>query len=240
MTPKEYLAALENYNSNRPTPFVTGLCGRILRGRPNQTPDEFETLTDTPQSRIVIMLTDSNGLSQFFGKSDYQKCITVGHAPHHIESKVKAGYVYKLVVFPETSALLGTWDSVFNLCAEVYPDITNSIRQHSSEIVKLAKTGGNDPLVPFEKAAGYLFKDVDDANHPKFMDIDRYRKSSQGMLELRALLYHTLHLRELFRGDGFTYDESGRKGVKEYLMRNQPIATIPGHVLTPLNVVLPV
>jgi hypothetical protein len=238
MTPNEYIHTLQNFGAGRAVPFVSGLCGRILRGRPNQTPDEFETLTDTPQSRIVIMLTDSNGLSRFFGKTDYQKCVIVGHAPHHIETKVKAGYVYKLVVFPETSALVGTWESVFNLTTQVYPDIASSVHQHSGEIRKMAVSGGIAPLQPFEKDAGYLFKDVDDPAHPKFMDIDRYRQSAQSLVELRALLYHTLHLRELFRGDGYTYDEHGRMGVKEYLMRNCPIATIPGHVLINLNVSL--
>lgn len=236
MTPNEYMEALENEG---PTPYVSGLCGRIIRGRPGRTPDEFETLTDTPESRIVIMLTDSSGLARFFGKSDYQKCVTVGHAPHHIESKVKSGYKYKLVVFPETSALVGTWESVFNLTCQVYPDISTSVRKHCGEIVKMAASGAVAPLAPFETMAGYAFKDVDDPVNPKFMDIDRYRQSSQSMLELRALLYHTLHLRELFRGDGYTYDEAGRRGVKEYLMRNCPIATIPGHVLKDLNVVLP-
>lgn len=239
MTPQEYVDALQNFGAGRPVPWVRGLVGRILRGRPGQTPDEFETLTDTPQSRLVIMLTDSSGLSRFFGKSDYQKCITVGHAPHHIEGKVKAGYVYKFVVFPETSALTGEWKSVWQICASVYPDIAASVQQHARTIIQMSHDGGITPLKLFEDQAGYLFKDADDPADPRFMDIDRYRASQKTALDLRKLLYHTLHLRELFRGDGYTYDESGRRGVQEYFLRNCPIASIPGHVVLDLNVALP-
>ena len=239
MTPQQYATILTNFNPATPVPFVEGLVGRILRGRPGQTPDEFETLTDTPQSRLVIMLTDSSGLSRFFGKTDYQKCIIVGHAPHHIQDKVSKGYVYKLVVFPETAAKLATWESVFQIARELYPDIDPALRQHKADMVQLARVGGMAPLAPFEVQAGYKFKDADDPSDPRFMTIDAFRQSNRGLVELRALFYHTLHLRELYRGDGYTYDERGRRGVVEYLMKNCPIAQIPNHVLMDLNVVLP-
>lgn len=71
------------------------------------------------------------------------------------------------------------------------------------------------------------------------MTYEAWEKSDKGLTALRALLYHTLHLRELFAGDGFTYDENGKRGVKEYLMPNKTINDIAGHVLHDLDVKLP-
>ena len=42
-------------------------------------------------------------------------------------------------------------------------------------------------------------------------------ESEGTLIDVRAFLYHTIHLRELFSGDGFTSDEDGQKGLKEYM-----------------------
>lgn len=126
MTPQEYIDVLKTGRNPVPPPFVKGLCGRILRGK---TPDHFVKLSDDP-NRKVIMLTDSNGLSRFFGKSHYQMCCIVGHHPDHIKSKVNDGYTYKLVVFPESEAVVATWDGVFKVACEIYPALIPAIQQH--------------------------------------------------------------------------------------------------------------
>lgn len=251
MHPQEYVDLVKTGKRPVPQPFVNGLCGRILRGRPGT--DDFEKLSDD-KKRLVVMLTDATGLSKFFGKTAYDMCVMIGHHPDHIKSKVEAGFVYKLVVFPENEAILATWENVFKMTAEVYPDVAPFIQQHSQALKSIVdpKSGQLSPFDPIifenqrtkafaciEEIAGRKFMDCDKSDHADFMTHDSWQKSQKGLVDLRALLYHTLHLRELYAGDGYTYDEHGKKGVKEYLMLNKPIADIAGHVLHDLDVKLP-
>ena len=48
------------------------------------------------------------------------------------------------------------------------------------------------------------------------------------LIHVRQLLYDELGLRNLFRGDGFTYDDDGKRGPPEYLARNVPLGEIEG------------
>lgn len=57
------------------------------------------------------MLTDAEDLQSLLGKNSYQMLITIGHHPDHINQCLSEGKSYKIVVFPASSALEGTWDS---------------------------------------------------------------------------------------------------------------------------------
>ena len=238
MQPSEYINALKNVPS--PPPFVSGLCGRILRGK---TDADFERLSDDP-NRLVVMLTDSAGLAKMLGKTGYEMCVIVGHHPDHIKGKLVTGHIYKMVAFAENEAIVATWDNVFKLAGEVYPDLVPLFAKYGPELKsksywKADSTGVGSFLSGIEAEAGYKFMDVDRQDHPTFMTHAAFLQSAKGMCELRALLYHTLHLRELYSGDGYTYDQMGRKSVKEYLMLNKRIADIKGHVMLDLDVRLP-
>lgn len=228
MSPYDCIQILKRGGRPNPPPFVDGICGRILRGKTSQ---DFERLSDDP-NRVVVMLTDSDGLAKFFGKSGYNMCITVGHHPDHIKDKVSKGFTYKLVVFPTGEATLATWDNVLAMAQQVYPDTAAAIAKHGPSLKKMK-------FSEVELQGGYQFKDADETADPRFMSHAAFQASDKGLVALRALLYHTLHLRELYRGDGFTYDEHGKRGVPEYLLLNKRISDIAGHVLHDLDVVIP-
>jgi hypothetical protein len=138
-----------------------------------------------------------------------------------------------MVVFPASSALEGTWDGVVKLGSTVYPDVAPFLKKYRPEF-------GRIPYSVIEQMAGYKFKDADDPKDPRFMSHENFNKrQSKGLAAVRALLYHTLHLRELFRGDGFTYDEHGNRGVREYLLPNVEVSSIPGVIVHDLTVARP-
>ena len=225
LTPEQYLKVLALGFQLEPPPFVRGLCGRIIRGK---TAADFEKLSDDP-NRLVVMLTDSQGLGKMLGKTGYQMLITVGHHPDHIKKQLAAGKSYKIVVFPEGSALLATWDNLLGITSKVYPDV-------AADCAKLGMALKSTKYADIEKAAGYKFADVDDPGNARFMSHAAYLAGARNAETLRALMYHTLHIRELFAGDGFTYDEHGKRGVKEYFMLNEVIANIPGAVVADIQV----
>jgi len=228
MSPDQYLKVVSLGFNLSPPPFVSGLCGRIIRGK---TVQDFEKLSDDP-NRLIVFLTDSNGLSKMFGKTGYEMLITVGHHPDHIAKQLAAGKSYKFVVFPESEAQPATWDGLFKATQDVYPDLAGDLLNHSTKL-------RTSKYAEWELAANIKFADVDDPAHPEYVSYQSYKTGSRDALALRRLMYHTLHIRELFRGDGFTYDEQGRRGVREYLMPNKAIADIKGSVIQDLDVRLP-
>lgn len=225
MTPQEYIDILQSGRAA----VVEGLFGRIIRGK---TPEDFTNLTDDP-NRVIVMLTDSAGLASFFSCPTHRHMLLkIGHAPDHIERQVTAGKTYQLVVFPATEGMLGDWDGIFTLTKEAYPSLAPVIEQH-------AETLRNTSYADLEAAAGYQFKTVDQPDNDRFLSFDRLKDiASPTAWQLRAFLYHVLHLREQYSGDGFTYDDQGRQGVREYIIRNKPISDIPGAVRWDMNVQL--
>ncbi|HEC37877.1 MAG TPA: hypothetical protein ENI29_06545 [bacterium] len=188
---------------------ITGICGRILRGK---SPKDFETLTDDPQRKIV-MLMGADGLEKLLGKSGYEALITIGYMLDYIEYKVKNGFQFKLVIFHEGEiAKLATWDDVALIVSQIYPKAKSKI-YHQLEKVKLTK------FSEIERVANRKFNIIDKIGpeDKDFITYERLNNSEGTLIDVRAFFYHTVHLRELFSGDGFTYDANGERGLREYI-----------------------
>ena len=84
-------------------------------------------------------------------------------------------------------------------------------------------------------------KEIDkDENHPLWMSYEKYKQSSKSPLDTRLFLYCHLRLLELFRGDGFTYDQKGERGIKEFILPNQKCALLgDNYKFVPVKVELP-
>lgn len=210
---------------------ITGLCGRIIRGK---NPEDFETLTDDP-NRKVVMLIGEDGLENILGKTGYEMLVAIGYEKDYIQRKVNEGNKFKLVVFEEGSqAMLATWENLVKIIDMIYPAVTQKV---ANAIPQLKNT----PFEQIEKSADYGFSQVD-KNGPSdenFMTYDRFVKSQGSLEDVRAFLYFTIHLRELFSGDGYTYTFDGKKELKEYFIPNLPIKDIPNHEIMDIQVSIP-
>lgn len=210
---------------------VNGLCGRIIRGK---KPADFTTLSDDP-SRELVMLMGPDGLTKIMGKSGYEMLVAIGYEPEYLEHKVNEGNLFKLVVFPEGGAAkIATWDNVVDVVSSVYPEAELKLRRHLAAFKKKS-------FAEIESEAGFRFLDVEKAgkSDPRFMTYDRFRSSFGSLSETRAFLYFSVHLRELFSGDGYTYDSKGTRGMMEYIVPNKPIAELGDHRIVDIAVAIP-
>ena len=66
-----------------------------------------------------------------------------------------------------------------------------------------------------------------------------FNNSEGTLIDVRAFLYHIVHLRELFSGDGFTYEEDGKKGLREYIAPNCRLEELGEYHLIDMNINLP-
>jgi len=234
-TPASYLEAL---NAGE-TAQVSGLCGRLIRGK---KPEDFETLSDDSTRRVVIPV-DSKGLQDLLGKSGYEMLITVGYdIPSIAQKVVDEGCQFKLVVFPEgTDALLGTWENVVQVVTIAYsdfPEVGQRMTRHFSE---LAQNFSHQTFDAFESRVGFDCSEVDaeGSTDVRYMTVDRYLQSDDSADNARLFLYFSVHLRELFAGDGWTRLNDGQKGVQEFLIPNGQISNLGGAQMSDIDVQFP-
>ena len=210
---------------------VSGVCGRIIRGR---VPGDFETMTDDP-SRKLVMLMGADGLAKLPGLSGYEMLVEIGYEASYIERKVTEGNQFKLVVFPEGGpAKLATWGNVIAVVSSVYPDIASKLQRNAKELASVS-------FDEIERRAGFDFSEVDKAGpaDPRYMTHERFAARSGTLVDVRAFLYFTVHLRELFTGDGYTKTTDGRRGMMEYIAPNARLSDLGEHALITLTVTLP-
>jgi nicotinamidase-related amidase len=217
-----------------PTNKVEGLVGRILRGK---NPSDFNTLTDDP-SRKVVFLVDSDGLGKLPGLSGYEMLIKVGYTEDYLKTKVEEGCKFKLVVFPEGQvAKLATWDNTLDILSEVYPEFAQIFNNPNVRDQLKSST-----FTQLQSSAGFDFAAIDKAgkNDPKYMTADRFSAIKRPSLtDIRAFLYFSVYLKELFTGDGYTRTGSGQRGVPEYIIPNKPIAQLGPSRIMDIEVKIP-
>ncbi len=101
------------------------------------------------------------------------------------------------------------------MVSEIYPEVKKKIYNRLEELK-------NTPFSEIEKRADRKFNEIDKngTEDSNFMTYERFKQSEGTLVDVRAFLYHTVHLRELFSGDGFTYEEDRQRGLKEYIAPN--------------------
>lgn len=207
---------------------VAGLCGRVLRGR---AAEDFRSLGDDP-GRRVVMLMGSDGLEHVCGRPGRSVLRGIGYTEEYVDRLLAEGTRFGLVVLPEVlaGARLATWDAVVDVAAEVYPEVAGALLAQREALKSRT-------VEELETLAGRRFADSAGG-----MTAERFANGPQGLVNTRAFLYHTVQLRDLFSGDGFTYrtredrDAERNPVLREYVVRNRPLGELPGHVLVDLDV----
>lgn len=211
---------------------VNGLCGRIIRGT---KPSDFITLTDDP-NRKLVMLMGPDGLEQIMSQTGYEALVTIGYEPNYIVRKVvDEGNQFKLVVFAEGGeAKLATWENVVEIVGSVYP-LALSPLYRSLNFFK------NTSFEEIERTAEFNFAEVDKTGiaDNRFMTYERFIAGNQNAIAAREFLYFTIHLRELFAGDGYTYDAQRNRGLMEYIVPNKPLVELGNYDLIDMSVSVP-
>jgi nicotinamidase-related amidase len=238
MEPRDYTRLLTSNNKGN----VSGLCGRILRGKAE---GDFRTLTDD-SSRKVVMLVGPDGLERLLGKNGYDMLIEIGYEPDYIEQKLNEGTQFRLAVFKEgAEASPATWDNTRELLCKIYPDVSKKLLNSMTRLKEIygKYQSPREAFKALETLTGHSFKDVDAIGDSdmRYMTYDRYRYITERsvleeVINTRAFLYFAVYLKELYSGDGYTYTADGRKGLMEYIVPNLPLDNLGTHELIKLDV----
>lgn len=225
MTPDEYIRLLQEKQAVSNVP--PGLFGRIIHGTEDT---DFEVLSPKVNRRLVMVLAE-DGLLLATKLPAYQMLAEIGYLPPYMKYLLEGGYRFQMLAFANKQPLFATWPNVIQAVCDSYPEVAGKIEPHLS-IFQQTKY----PL--FEKEAGYEFGPVDRAGpeDERFMTLGRFRRCSGTVLEARAFLYFTVRLFEHFRGDGYTSDRPGHRGLKEFIIPNQTLAELGNFAVCDLTV----
>ncbi|MBY0552284.1 MAG: hypothetical protein K2W95_33705 [Candidatus Obscuribacterales bacterium] len=207
---------------------ATGLYGRIIRGK---KPADFEALTHDAD-RLIVLLLGEDGLENLVGLTGRQMLVDIiRYTDQHITDLLASGHEFKLVVFPTSTTAnvkQATWPNTVDFASGVYPLVETKLR---AQLAALQST----PYADIEAAAGYKFYDAYMAGDKdsRYMTYERLQASEGNLVQVRAFLFHTLHLRELFEGTGFTAAQ------QEHFVLNAKLQDIVPHLLLPLDMTVP-
>jgi len=87
------------------------------------------------------------------------------------------------------------------------------------------------PWSYFEESAPFNWQQVarNGRSDPYHITYQKLINASGTLLEVRSFLYYEIGMKELYRGDGFTYTLNGSKGYPEYFAVNQKVSDFNSH-----------
>lgn len=225
---------------------VTGIVGRILRGK---DPADFETITNDIKrdgarnpvrdaagnvipNRMLGLCVDANACGDLIGLAGntYAMLKSVGYSETDVEHYAAEDLDWKLAVFEDNGSSLmtqATWDNIIDLAQKLYPQVAVLIEGQRPELKRTTFAG------IMGLSGGWTWKPRM-SHETGFMSPEALMRSSGSLVEVRRFFFDTLQLRELYRGDGWTYNASGVRGVAEYLVPSVPLAKIGKYELIDL------
>jgi hypothetical protein len=204
-----------------------GLCCRLMRGRGDE---EFEWLGFPPSSKRVTWVSIASNLSLnslLFDKTQAIKNVAnfMGKPLDWVVKKQREGDRFKMALMPQVNCTRADWIGLTEILKMAYPEIAGTIARMSDLLV-------NTPFDIVEKGLAPLtFRSIKDEGegHPKYMTLQRLQSDpSPSLWQLRGFLYNIVGVNELYRGDGFVYNEEGLRQGEEFLCENLQVSEIVG------------
>lgn len=189
-------------------PEFENVYGRILKGK---SPSDFASLTDNPERRVIFVM-GPDGLAAIAGKPPREMLDAIGYPSDYVEQLIEKKTQFKLILFKNTTAQPATWKNVINAVAKAYPTISGKLEAQEQNFER-------DSFAAVQKLNETAFAEInkEGPEAPNFINLKRLEERKGTEWEVRAFLYNVIHLNELFSGDGFTRNENGSKGFKEYI-----------------------
>lgn len=161
-----------------------------------------------------------DGLATMLGKDPLEMLLSIGYEVLYIYEKVKAGFSFELVVFPEEGAGVerATWQGASEVICKGFPNVASIIQRHLPAVIKTPFKELHEVYEATYKTGMYDARGAGRSS-PAYITADRLAAKGDPA-EVRAFMYHSCGLNYLYAGDGFTYLPTGQKGVPEFMIAN--------------------
>lgn len=226
----EYIQAFTNGSDSVSVDCdLTNVYGRITNGI---TDDDFSRLSQNPHKRFAWMF-DHQTLRSFLGLSHMDMLINSGHTLQWIDYKLKAQMKFKLIIckLSPDQVKLATWDNIFELLSEIYPEIDrNNWYGYANELKQLT-------LKEIDPEGTIVRNYFAGPNSDGYLNTERFLnlKEPATLVQVRGFLHNHIGLNELFRGDGRTETHGGNILENEYLTKNRSLNELNEYTILDLN-----
>jgi len=203
----------------------TGLYGRIVRLRPPMT--AVECLSKDPERLKVVFVMGDDGLGKMIGKAGLERLMAIGVTADYIREALANKSTFKLVIFSSFNGEkppLATWETLVEVASELYPADGGKLY---NQLEGLQST----PFKEIQRKTGLNFFSVlgGGPTGEHYITPKKLATKLEGTLaEVRLFLYLYMDANELYAGDGWTRDEAGNRGVREYLMPDRLLKEMNG------------
>lgn len=213
--------------------LLARLSCRVCRG---SSAEAFLTLhPDGPSKKPWSWVVGDDGIRMLLGGQRHgsagafvlERLRSLGFNDFWVRKKLADGERFRLALFPRASAFAATWDGIMSLVREHYPQrLADKVTQHETSL-RSERFEAIQAQAGFLRGASYF--EINEAAAHGVSDDTRYIDTArlgsddvEGTLgEVRGWLYFVLGCSDLFDGEGWTRDASGRRVVREYLMPNR-------------------
>ena len=167
---------------------LSDISGRILRG---VNEEDFLTLTDNPNRHIVFLL-DAIALSDLVGLDGRGILKKIGYNQDFITDLLARRTKFKLIVLPELTGKLATWDNLLDYAQEIYPDWRKKIEIARS----ILKNHNYETIMAMEDVATEVRNFLQNTiNVNRLFAGDGYIRSEESMDEYTYSEYLTVNKR---------------------------------------------
>ena len=237
-----FLAVASGKSSDTTFRVAEDLCGRIIRGKDDHK--DFEHL-GFPRDKKLVWVAGPRLLQTGLeiaraDPDDVPRRIAdaIGYSAEEVRKLMAEGFTFKLVVFPKVFCKKADWKGLIRMSLIVYPLVASVLARHSKHLEEhsFAKLEAELQAAVGSQHTFQSLRDkgCDDGNH-----ITLHRLSTLGQSaspwHARAFLYNAVGANELYKGDGWTYDQQGNAKMQEYLSQNELISGMAGAVKLDLN-----
>lgn len=176
-----------------------------------------------------------DGCLVFLEENPVDALRSLGYEDKFIAKKLDNRELFRMGIWARnyTVAKQATWDGIFDLVKSSFPEVAPIVLRHADAL----KTRSFDDIEA-EAKAGFLrgasYFDINEAAVKGFSPDERYvtaerlLASKGGLPEVRGFLYNRMGLSRLFDGKGYTKNEVTSIHLKEFLVRNCAVDSIPG------------
>ena len=190
---------------------------RIHKARRSDGEAGFASLTDDPADRFAFVAPASAIGADTSGAEILE---LIGFRSEYVREKIEAGFEFSAIYFAADKEDLpvyrADWAGLRQLLADKYANV----RFSEATWTEMMATSFDAHMAEWNEAR------KGGKTHVGYFNYDRTRLLGEDVpldaLMLRRMLFFEFGIRDLFRGDGYAWSESGAKGVEEYLVENRP------------------